>query len=273
MREEKAKTPPFSSVLMGHASGIADAASTYMARKLFVITGLFSLLVVQAASAQPRWGRERVPKQGVCLYEDKNFKGRYFCLRPGDRLTMVPDELADEISSIRLRGNAEVTVFRDSEMRGRSARFITDVRDLKREGWNDQISSVDVGNPRDYRSYGGVYDDRGRARGRDRDINPDRGGWMSDRPPVWGQMSMPQEGACFYQDADFHGEYFCVPRGGTYTSLPRGFNDRISSIKVFDGAVMIFKDTNFRGPSTQIASDVRDLRGSWRDKVSSIRVF
>ncbi len=218
---------------MGHASGIADAASTYMARKLFVITGLFSLLVVQAASAQPRWGRERVPKQGVCLYEDKNFK----------------------------------------EMRGRSARFITDVRDLKREGWNDQISSVDVGNPRDYRSYGGVYDDRGRARGRDRDINPDRGGWMSDRPPVWGQMSMPQEGACFYQDADFHGEYFCVPRGGTYTSLPRGFNDRISSIKVFDGAVMIFKDTNFRGPSTQIASDVRDLRGSWRDKVSSIRVF
>ncbi len=247
-----------------------------MTRKLLMMTGLISLLAVQAASAQPRWGRERVPNQGVCFYEDKNFNGRYFCLRPGDRLTMVPDKLGDEISSIRLRGNAEVTVFRDADMRGRSARFINDVRDLKREGWNDQISSVDVGNPRDYSTYGGVYDDRGRGRGRrdrDRDIDADRGGWMNDRAPVWGQMSTPREGACFYQDADFRGQYFCVPRGGTYTSLPRGFNDRISSIRVLDGAVMIFQDSNFRGRSTQITSDVRDLRGNWRDKVSSIRVF
>ena len=60
---------------------------------------------------------------------------------------------------------------------------------------------------------------------------------MADRAPVWGNARVPQEGACFYQDRDFRGQYFCVPRGGTYTSLPRGFNDRISSVRVFNGAL------------------------------------
>jgi hypothetical protein len=64
-----------------------------------------------------------------------------------------------------------------------------------------------------------------------------------------------------------------VPRGGTYTSLPRGFNDRISSIRVIGGGVRIFQDRDFRGRSTEIRSDVRDLRGSWRDTVSSMRVY
>ena len=56
-------------------------------------------------------------------------------------------------------------------------------------------------------------------------------------------------------------------------SLPSGFNDRISSVRVFDGTVVIFKDSDFRGRSSQIRSDVRDLRGDWKDKVSSIRVY
>lgn len=259
------------------------------------VLGLLCLLgSAGAASAQPRWGREQMPNQGVCFYEDSNFHGRYFCLRPGDRLTAVPNGMGDKISSVRVRGNTEVTVFRDSDLRGRSARFIGDVRDLKREGWNDQISSVEVGSGRDYSNYGtygtsGNYGERGRepaygdrddrARDRDRDRNRngngygDRGGWMSDRAPVWGNMQNQQEGACFYQDRDFRGQSFCVPRGGTYTSLPSGFNDKISSIRVFGGAVRIFQDSNFRGRSTEITSDVPDLRGDWRDKISSIRVF
>ena len=89
--------------------------------------------------------------------------------------------------------------------------------------------------------------------------------WGSDRPP--------RDGVCFYEDANFRGQYFCVPRGGTYASLPRGFNDRISSIRVFRGGVRIFQDRDFRGRSPEIRADVRDLRGSWRDVISSMRVF
>lgn len=234
------------------------------------ITGIISLFCVftaAAASAQPRWGRDRQPQTGACFYEDANFRGRYFCVREGERIPSLPAGLGDRVSSIRLLGSAEVTVFRDSDMRGRSGRFISDVRDLKREGWNDQISSVEIDAPRDYSGYGG--DNRGRARG-----NRDRGGWR-DRLPEWGRSgAMPREGACFYEDRDFRGQYFCAPRGATFAALPRGFNDRISSIRVFGGAdVRVFQNDNFRGRSTEIRSDAANLRGDWRDNVSSVRVF
>ncbi len=145
---------------------------------------LFCLFRAEAASAQPRWGRERMPQAGACFFEDKNFRGRHFCVRPGERLRSMPNGIGDKISSVRLIGATEVTVFRDRDMQGRSARFIGDVRDFKRQGWNDQISSVDVG--------------RGTS-----------GGWRGDRAPVWSRnQARPREGACFYQDPEFRGDYF-----------------------------------------------------------------
>jgi hypothetical protein len=241
-------------------------------RSVFVSTiGFICLFLSHSASAQPRWGRERVPNQGACFYEDVNFRGNYFCVRQGDRLPSLPSGMRDRISSVRVFGSAEVTVYRDSNMRGRSARLIDDVRNLKRESWNDQISSLDVTSGRDYSGYGGYGGNRGRARGRG---NPDRGGWSSDRTPVWGRNGRtPSEGACFYDDVNFQGQFFCVPRGATYTELPRGFNDRISSIRVFGSEVRIFQDRDFRGRSTEIRGDTPNLRGSWQDNVSSIRVF
>jgi hypothetical protein len=228
---------------------------------LTCIIGLFCFFLAATASAQPRWGRERLPQAGACFYEHIDFGGRYFCVAPGEQLSSLPSRMGDEISSIRLIGSSHVTVFRDKSFRGRSSRFTDDVRDLRRGGWNDQISSVEIG-----RASGG---------GIGRPPRPGQGGgeWQGDRPPVWGNGQIPREGACFYEDANFRGQYFCVPRGGTYASLPRGFNDRISSIRVFRGGVRIFQDRDFRGRSTEIRSDVRDLRGSWRDTVSSMRVF
>lgn len=238
------------------------------------IIGLFCLFIAESASAQPRWGRERVPNQGACFYQDANFRGNYFCVREGERLPSLPSGMGDKISSVRVFGASEVTVFRDANMRGRSARFINDLQNLKGEGWNDQISSLEVTSGRDYSAYGGNSGNSGnraRARGRG-DRNP--GGWSNDRTPVWGRNGQnPSEGACFYEDANFRGQFFCAPRGATYTALPQGFNDRISSIRVFGSEVRIFQDVNFRGRSTEIRSDVPDLRGNWKDKISSIRVF
>ena len=221
-----------------------------LSRNALVSAVAFScLLVAHSATAQPRWGRERLPNAGACFYEDRDFRGQYFCVRPGDRLGSLPRDMADKISSMRLLGAHEVTVFRDNNWHGRSARFIGDVRDLKGEGWNDQISSIRVA------SGGGG------------------GGWFPDRPPVWGNNRPPREGACFYEDANFHGRSFCVPRGATYTSLPSGFNDRISSIRVFGSEVRVFQDRNFSGRSKEVRKDTKDLKGEWRDTVSSIRVF
>ena len=64
-----------------------------------------------------------------------------------------------------------------------------------------------------------------------------------------------------------------MPRGASYALVPQGFNDQISSIRIMRSGVMIFIDRDYTGRSTRIVSDVANLRGNWRDRISSIRVF
>jgi len=88
-----------------------------------------------------------------------NFGGRYFCARAGEANPRVPSNINDEISSIRLFGNAEVIIFRDPDMRGQAQRFTTGVRDLRRSGFNDRLTSYAVQqrgyNGNDGGAYGG----------------------------------------------------------------------------------------------------------------------
>jgi hypothetical protein len=102
------------------------------------------------------------------------------------------------------------------------------------------------------------------------------------RPPVWGRGRRPDVGVCFYRDPNFRGDYFCMERGMSYESLPPGFNDRITSVRIFRGAeVSIFNDSDFRGVNGTSRESIRDLRywrlptdssRSWNDRVSSIQV-
>jgi hypothetical protein len=98
---------------------------------------------VNSASAQ-RWGRENTPRAGACFYEDINFSGRYFCTAAGADAAEVPNGVNDRISSVRIFGNAEVTVYRDPSFRGQAKVFNSDVTDLRRLGFNDRISSYHV---------------------------------------------------------------------------------------------------------------------------------
>jgi hypothetical protein len=90
----------------------------------------------------------------------------------------------------------------------------------------------------------------------------------------WGNPETPREGVCFYEDADFHGRWFCARAGEDLSEMPRGMNDRISSIRLFGRTeVEVFKDIRYRGASARFATDVRNLqREGWNDIVSSIRV-
>ena len=246
-------------------------------QKLIVFAvGILSLFAVDAA-AQPRWGRDEMPRAGACFYEDRNFTGRYFCVSPGQDVPQMPHDMRDRISSMRVVGPSEVTVFKDDNMRGRSAHFVGDVADLRRDGWNDQISSLVVtqaGRFGGYGTSGRVYGDgdRDRDEGYRDDGYRNRDAWDGGRVPVWNNEAIPREGACFYEDRDFQGRYFCVPRGAAYTSLPNGLNDRISSIRVFGSGVRIWKDRDFHGKSRNINHDERDLHGDWKDVISSVQV-
>ncbi|HVP63283.1 MAG TPA: peptidase inhibitor family I36 protein [candidate division Zixibacteria bacterium] len=101
---------------------------------------------------------------------------------------------------------------------------------------------------------------------------------------MWGRGERPHDGACFYRDSNFRGDYFCVKSGERLASLPPGFNDRIRSIRVFgDAAVRVFNDENFRGVHTLFRGDdarnLHDVRvpdnhsKNWADRISSIAVF
>ena len=202
----------------------------------------------RSMSAQIRWGNPETPRDGVCFYEDADFRGRWFCARTGEDLSEMPRGMNDRISSIRIFGRTEVEVFKDIRYRGASARFATDVRNLQREGWNDTVSSIRVS--------------RGSS------------SWGGGRRPRWGgPTASPREGACFFRDAGFRGDSFCVPRGGSYPSLPPGFNDQITAISVRGAVVMIFSDEDYRGRSRRLDSDVANVGDSWNDRISSLRVF
>jgi len=99
----------------------------------------------------------------------------------------------------------------------------------------------------------------------------------------WGRPKPPQTGACFYRDLNFTGDYFCMKVGANWPSMPSGFNDRITSIRLFRGAqVRVFNSGNFRGVNSRITRDAPDLRRlrlpdnpskNWDDRISSIAVY
>jgi hypothetical protein len=99
----------------------------------------------------------------------------------------------------------------------------------------------------------------------------------------WGRPHPPRAGACFYQNGNFSGDYFCLKAGERWPSMPRGFNDRISSIRVFGGArLRLFANDNFGGTSLFLDHDVNDLHRipladnpykNWNDRISAVAVF
>ncbi len=99
----------------------------------------------------------------------------------------------------------------------------------------------------------------------------------------WGRPRPPRVGACFYKDSNFRGDYFCLKVGERWPSMPGGFNDKISSVRVFRGArVRLFNNDNFQGANLRIDQSIdtlariripQDPSRSWNDRVSSIAVY
>jgi Peptidase inhibitor family I36 len=119
-------------------------------RRMIGLLAGATMLLAPTLNAQ-FWGAGQLPRDGVCFYQDSNYRGPYFCVDAGSNLDTLPRDVRDRISSIRIYGRAEVTVFQDSNFRGPSSRFDNDVQSLARVGWNDMISSVRVR----YAGFGG----------------------------------------------------------------------------------------------------------------------
>jgi len=192
---------------------------------------------------------DRYRRGGACFYRDTDFRGEKFCLGPGERVAQVPPGFNDAISSVRVFGRTEITVYQNRDYGEPSLHLREDVANLQSyqvspgHSWNDRISSIEVMRFRDP----GEYD---------------------------------RDGACFFKDADFRGDKFCVQRGDRMDRMPPGFNDSISSVRLYGRVwVMVYQNSNFDGPSLRLQQDCSNLQSyqirpghSWNDRVSSIEV-
>ena len=90
----------------------------------------------------------------------------------------------------------------------------------------------------------------------------------------WGRPRPPRAGACFYQNANYGGDYFCIAAGEDLDQMPSGLNDRISSIRTFgDAEVTVFRNPGFSGRSNRFNGDVSNLQlEGWNDTLSSLSV-
>ena len=189
-------------------------------------------------------------RKGACFYRDADFGGEKFCVRADERMAQVPAGFNDRISSVRVFGRTEVTIYQGRDFEGPSFRVRNDVANLQKyqvqpgHSWNDRVSSVEVASLRD------------------------AGDWDRD-------------GACFFKDENFRGDKFCVQKGDRMQQVPPGFSDRISSVRIYGrSTAIVYQDSGFRGPSLEIRDDVGNLQSyqvqpghSWNDRISSIRVY
>jgi hypothetical protein len=92
----------------------------------------------------------------------------------------------------------------------------------------------------------------------------------------------PRNGACFFRQAHYSSDYFCQEKG-TSLNVPPGFNDQISSIRIYGNVTVTFyNDANFGGPNASTRKSVSDLRSwslgpytnkNWNNRISSIRIY
>jgi uncharacterized protein YraI len=88
-----------------------------------------------------RPGRRGGTRDRVCFFERNNYRGDSFCARPGERIARL-GRWDNEISSIRVSGDAQALVCERPNFNGRCIVISRDVRSLGRA--NDQISSLRV---------------------------------------------------------------------------------------------------------------------------------
>jgi hypothetical protein len=96
--------------------------------------------------------------------------------------------------------------------------------------------------------------------------------WLEAQSRIRNKSNQPRDGACFYMDADYRGDSFCINAGESRRNVGDRYNDKISSVRVFGGAqVIVYEHENFGGASRTFTGDVSNLR-DWNDKITSFQV-
>ena len=227
--------------------------------------------------------RDALPEKERDMSEPSNRSVRQILLAATAiaAVLMPSSVLVAEQFGTRQMGGVGVTVYEDTNFRGRSATFRNDTPDVGRAaGLNDRISSLRVARGEyweacEHINYGGrcqVFsgDEARLSNGWNDESSSFRrvrgGGGGGFRPPFGGGNARGR--VVLYDERRFRGRSVMVNGVEGYLA---NFNDRAESVQVIGGGAWeLCEDSEFRGRCVTVTSDRPDL-GNLRGKVSSVR--
>ena len=121
-------------------------------KKLTLTIGMLLGIIAIASLTVAAQARRGDTRDQVCFYENNFFGGWQQCLLPGEQVGDLGAH-RNQISSIRVFGDARVTAFMDKNFEGSSLDVNSDLNDLAQQrmgsgiiagNWNDKIESVRV---------------------------------------------------------------------------------------------------------------------------------
>jgi hypothetical protein len=240
---------------------------------------LFTVAQLSVAAQINRNGRNNQDGR-VCLYQNDNYSGWEECYKVGDEVTALQPGHNSQASSIRIYGRVRAIVYAENGFKGASTEFDSDVPVLRLraapEGhtWNDRIMSLRV-----VSEYGGVGVGGGGVGGGGGVRRPDV---VVPAPAPVPQGRGISEGICVYARPNYQGREECWRAGEDLADLRRrsGFDNQISSVRVFGGARAIFyRNANFRGQNLVVDRDIPDLsrmrmegNQTWNNQISSVQI-
>jgi peptidase inhibitor family I36 len=229
-----------------------------------VMTFVLGLALVPGLVLAQNGRNDRRPADRVCVYENNFFQGWEECFETGDQMNDLRGH-NNGISSIRIFGNAVITIYDDKNFGGTSVQVTSDVKDMAQFGaggfggrntWNDRVESLRVSGP------GRLPDPRD-------DRRAARNGFDTENV------------VCVYDEKNYRGNYDCFAPDQDTSDLNRrdGWSDRITSIRVFGNArATAFIDIRYRGESLVIDRDIPDLsklrvgNRNWDKQISSLEI-
>lgn len=216
-----------------------------MKRTFYGLAALIALAGFVSNEVLAQGGRDE-----VCVYEHAGYGGWERCFGVGEDIRDLGN-LRNSISSVRVRGRAEITLYEHPNFDGREVSIDSSVTDLRQIArfWNDETDSLRVGRA----GFGG---------------RPSRQERREDR-------------VCVYQHVNYQGNSVCWDSGEEILDLREvGWNDGISSVRTFGGTrVAFYEHADFDGQRLIVDRDIPDLtqvragrNSNWNDRISSVRV-
>ncbi len=217
----------------------------------FLTLVVFSLIQILGSPLQAQsriWNQGNQPRDGACFYVDENYRGEEFCVDANESQRSIGARYDNRITSVRIFGRAGITVYDNENFGGSRQTFSQDVPNL--QNWSDRITSFQFTADRQ-------YGERDGSQARDRQYGERR--------------NEPRNGICFYVDENYKGEEFCVDSNESQRRIGARYDNRISSIRIFNRAeITVYENENFTGSRQTFSQNVPKLR-NWSDRITSFQ--